>query len=39
MKKNVIKIKIDLKIGIFSKTVIGNDLTHAYININADYRS
>tara|TARA_Y100000590_G_scaffold450908_1_gene591340 strand:+ start:1565 stop:2809 length:1245 start_codon:yes stop_codon:yes gene_type:complete len=39
MKKNMIRIKINLEIGKFSKTVTGNDLTHQYININADYRS
>ena len=39
MKKNIIKIKINLGIGNFSHNVYGNDLSYKYININADYRS
>ncbi len=39
MKKNIIKIKIDLGIGNFSHKVYGNDLSHKYVSINADYRS
>ena len=39
MKQKVIKIKVDLGLGKFSKTVFGNDLTYEYIQINADYRN
>ena len=39
MKKNIIKIKINLGIGNFSHNVYGNDLSYKYININGDYRS
>ena len=39
MKNKIIKIKVDLGIGIFSKKVFGNDLTYEYVRINADYRS
>ena len=39
MRQKVIKIKIDLGLGKFSKTVLGNDLTYQYLKINADYRS
>ena len=39
MRKNIIKIKIDLGIGNFSHNVYGNDLSYQYIKINADYRS
>ena len=39
MKKNIIKIEVDLNLGNFSKTVLGNDLTYNYLKINADYRS
>ena len=39
MKKKVINIEVDLGIGIYSKKVIGNDLTYNYVRINADYRS
>ena len=39
MKAKIIKIKVDLGLGKYSKTVYGNDLTYKYIKINADYRS
>ena len=39
MKEKIIKIKVDLGLGKYSKTVYGNDLTYKYIKINADYRS
>ena len=39
MKKKIIKIQVDLGLGSFSKTVLGNDLTYKYIKINAEYRS
>ncbi len=39
MKNKIIKINIDLGIGNFSKRVWSTDLTHKYLNINADYRS
>ena len=39
MKQKVIKINIDLGLGKFSKTVLGNDLTYEYLQINADYRT
>lgn len=39
MKQSEIKIGIDLGFGAGSATVWGCDLTHAYIDINADYRS
>ena len=34
-----IKIKVDLGLGKFQRTVYSSDLTHEYIRINADYRS
>ena len=39
MRQKEIKIKVDLGLGQFSKTVLGNDLTHEYLQINADYRT
>ena len=39
MKKKIIEIQVDLGLGPYSKTVIGNDLTYKYIKINAEYRS
>ena len=39
MKNNIIQINIDLGIGKFERTVFSSDLTHKYIEINADYRS
>ena len=39
MKKNTIEINVNLKLGKFCHTVYGNDLTHEYLKINADYRS
>ena len=37
MKQKVIKINVDLGLGKFSKTVLGNDLTYEYLQINANY--
>ena len=34
-----IKIKVNLGLGKFQRTVYSSDLTHEYIRINADYRS
>ena len=34
-----IKIKVNLGLGKFKRTVYSSDLTHEYIRINADYRS
>jgi glutamate N-acetyltransferase / amino-acid N-acetyltransferase len=39
MKEEEISITIDLKSGSEKRTVWSCDLTHEYININADYRS
>ena len=39
MKNNTIDINVKLNLGKFSHTVYGNDLTHEYLKINADYRS
>ena len=39
MKNKIIKINVNLGIGTFSKKVWSSDLTHKYLNINADYRS
>ena len=39
MKKKIIEINVNLNQGNFSKTVYASDLTHEYIQINADYRS
>ena len=39
MQKNKINITVDLGIGAARATVWTCDLTHQYININADYRS
>ena len=39
MKKDDITIQVDLGIGYGSATVWTCDLTHGYIQINADYRS
>lgn len=34
-----VEIEVDLGLGSAADTIIGNDLTHEYIAINADYRS
>ena len=34
-----IKIRVNLGLGKFQRTVYSSDLTHEYIRINADYRS
>ena len=39
MKNKLIQINVNLGLGSFSKKVLGNDLTHKYIKINAEYRS
>ncbi len=39
MKNKTIEINVKLNLGKFSHTVYGNDLTHNYLKINADYRS
>lgn len=39
MKNDEIEIKVDLGLGSGSSTVYTCDLTHGYIDINADYRS
>lgn len=39
MKQSEIRIGVDLALGEGAATVYGCDLTHAYIDINADYRS
>ena len=39
MLNNHIKIKVNLGLGKFQRTVYSSDLTHEYIRINADYRS
>ncbi len=39
MKNNIIEINVNLNNGSKYHTVYGNDLTHEYIKINADYRS
>lgn len=39
MKKKIIQINVDLSLGKFKRTVYASDLTHAYVEINADYRS
>ena len=39
MKNKIIEININLGIGDYKRTVYSSDLTHDYININADYRS
>ena len=39
LKKDEIKITIDLKMGHDDARVWGCDLTHEYVTINADYRS
>ncbi len=39
MKNKTIEINVKLNIGKFYHTVYGNDLTHEYLKINADYRS
>ncbi len=39
MKNKTIDINVNLNLGNFYHTVYGNDLTHEYLNINADYRS
>ena len=39
MKNKIIKINVNLGIDKYMKRVWSSDLTHAYININADYRS
>ncbi len=39
MKKKIIEINVFLQNGNYQHTVFGNDLSHDYIRINADYRS
>jgi glutamate N-acetyltransferase/amino-acid N-acetyltransferase len=39
MKGSDIKIQVDVGVGVGEATVWTCDLTHGYININADYRS
>ena len=39
MKNKIIKINVDLGLGIFNRTIYSSDLTHEYIRINGDYRS
>ena len=39
MKNRIIKIEVNLNLGKHNKKVLSSDLTHDYININADYRS
>ena len=39
MKNKTIEINVKLNSGKFCFTVYGNDLTHEYLKINADYRS
>ena len=39
MKNKIVKINVNLGIGKYTKRVWSSDLTHRYININADYRS
>ena len=39
MKNKSIDINVKLNIGNYFHTVYGNDLTHEYLKINADYRS
>lgn len=34
-----VQIEVDLGVGSESFTVIGSDLTHEYVSVNADYRS
>ena len=39
MKSKIIEISVRLNIGKEKFTAYGNDLTHEYIRINAEYRS
>ena len=39
MKNKTIEISVILNSGFVNHTVYGNDLSHEYIRINADYRS
>tara|TARA_A100001011_G_scaffold224486_1_gene232430 strand:- start:3430 stop:4695 length:1266 start_codon:yes stop_codon:yes gene_type:complete len=39
MKNKIIEISVFLNSGSTNHTIYGNDLTHEYIKINADYRS
>ncbi len=39
MKNKIIEISVYLNTGKFNHTIYGNDLSHEYIRINADYRS
>ena len=39
MKQDRLVIGVDLGLGRFARTVWTCDLTHRYIDINADYRS
>ena len=39
MKNKIIRINLDLKLGLYDKTIWSSDLTKNYIEINADYRS
>jgi glutamate N-acetyltransferase/amino-acid N-acetyltransferase len=35
----VVEVEIDLGLGSGAATVLGSDLTHEYVSVNADYRS
>jgi hypothetical protein len=37
--KRRVEVEVDLGIGAGEATVLGSDLTHEYVTINADYRS
>lgn len=37
--ERMVEINVDLGLGKSSMTVLGSDLTHEYVSVNADYRS
>ena len=39
MKNKIVEISVFLNSGSINHTIYGNDLTHEYIRINAEYRS
>ncbi len=37
--ERMVEIEVDLGLGKAGITVLGSDLTHEYVSVNADYRS
>ena len=39
LHKRRVSIEVDLGIGLSEAVILGSDLTHEYVTVNADYRS